>query len=53
MKLNDAETKLMDTENARAWRASKPGGSGSTGDTSTGWGFDSCDAGGDCGGDWK
>ena len=51
LQFTDADKKLMDSENARARRATRTGGSGGTGDTSTGWGFDSCDAGGDCGGD--
>lgn len=51
MKLTDAEKELMDTENARARRASRPGGLGGSDDVSTGWEFDDGDAGGDCGGD--
>ena len=51
LKFTDAEKKQMDAEYARARLASRPGGSANTSDASTGWGFDDCEAGGDCGGD--
>lgn len=51
LKLTVAEKELMDAEYARSRRSTRAGGSEGGGDASIGWGFDSCDGGGDCGGD--